>query len=153
VEMSQSHARVVLHITCSTKGRAASLKDLEMRKELYKYQAGILKEIKCHAILINGVADHLHILCNLHRTVSIAELIEKVKSASSAWVKKQGTQYAKFAWQSGYGAFSVSQSKVPEAKKYIANQETHHRKMSFQEEFRVLCEKHEIEIDERYVWD
>lgn len=151
--MPQSLARVLLHIVFSTKGRAALLKDPELRSELYKYQGGILNKLGCIPILINGVDDHVHLLCALSRTISMAELIEKLKSASTSWVKKQGALHERFAWQSGYGVFSVSESMLPVVKKYVENQEEHHKRMSFQEEFRAICEKHGIKIDERYVWD
>ena len=115
--------------------------------------AAVLQEIDCEPILINGPADHIHILCNFSRTITIANLIEAVKTAPSKWMKEQGPQYEQFYWQGGYGVFSVSQSKVEETRAYIAGQEEHHRHISFQDEFRKLCRKHGIEIDERYVWD
>jgi len=99
------------------------------------------------------VEDHVHILCNFSRTVTIADLVEEAKRGSSMWMKEQGAAYEDFYCQGGYGAFSVSQSKVAEARRYVATQEEHHRKVSFQDEFRALCRKHGIEIDERYVWD
>ena len=151
--MPQSHARIVLHITFSTKGRVPYLQDPKVRKELYQYIAGTLNKIGCTAIEINGVADHVHVLCNLSRTVAVAKLLETIKASSSAWVKKQGAEYETFSWQGGYGAFSVSPSKVAEARRYVQNQEAHHRRMTFQEEFRMICERHSIQIDERYVWD
>ena len=92
-------------------------------------------------------------LCNLSRTVTIAELVEEAKKSPSKWVKDQGPQYREFFWQSGYGAFSVSQSNVEQVRAYIATPEEHHRKVSFQDEFRALCRKHGVEIDERYAWD
>jgi putative transposase len=151
--MPQSLARVVLHITFSTKHRRAFLKDVEVCARLHAYMAVVLQELDCEPILINGTEDHVHILCNFSRTITIADLIEAVKTAPSKWMKEQGSQYEEFFWQSGYGVFSVSQSKVEKARRYIAGQEEHHRHVSFQEEFRKLCRKHGIEIDERYVWD
>jgi REP element-mobilizing transposase RayT len=99
------------------------------------------------------VEDHVHILCNLSRTVTIAQLVEDSKKTTSKWMKEQGTAHRDFYWQGGYGSFSVSQSNVEQVRTYIANQEEHHRTVSFQDEFRALCRKHGIEIDERYVWD
>ena len=151
--MPQSHARVVLHIIFSTKHRDQFLRDKDLRTRLHAYMAVVLQEIDCEPILINGTEDHVHILCNLSRTITIADLIETVKTAPSKWMKRQGPQYEEFFWQRGYGAFSVSQSKVEETRAYIENQEEHHQHMSFQDEFRLLCRKHGIEIDERYVWD
>jgi REP element-mobilizing transposase RayT len=151
--MPQSHARIVFHITFSTKHRVPLLKEAELRARLHSYMAGILQKIDCEPILINGVEDHVHILCNFSRSITVGDLIETVKTSPSRWIKKQGTQYRGFCWQRGYGVFSVSQSKVEEARAYIEAQEEHHRHVSFQDEFRALCKKHGLEIDERYVWD
>jgi putative transposase len=115
--------------------------------------AGALQAIACEPILINGTADHVHILCNLSRTVTIAGLVEEVKKGSSKWIKEQAPACRDFYWQGGYGAFSVSQSDVDQVRTYVATQEEHHRKVSFQDEFRALCDRHGIEMDERYVWD
>jgi REP element-mobilizing transposase RayT len=151
--MPQSLARVVLHIAFSTKHRAPFLRNITIRKNLHAYIAVVLQGIDCEPILINGTEDHIHILCNFSRTITIASLIETVKTAPSKWMKAQGPEYEDFFWQSGYGVFSVSQSKVEQARDYIANQDEHHRHRSFQEEFRELCGKHGIELDEHYVWD
>jgi len=120
---------------------------------LHAYTACVLQSTGCEPILINGVEDHIHILANLSRTVTIAGLVEKVKKSSSKWMKEQGPGYTDFYWQGGYGAFSVSQSNVEPVRDYVAAQEEHHRKVSFQNEFRALCRKHGVAIDERYVWD
>lgn len=151
--MPQSLARVVLHIVFSTKHRAPFLRDAQIRPRLFAYLAGVLQHIGCEPILINGVEDHVHILCNLSRTVTIAKLVEEVKTEPSKWMKRQGPAYADFHWQGGYSSFSVSQSNVEPVRGYIAKQEGHHRKVSFQDELRALCRKHGLEIDERYVWD
>jgi REP element-mobilizing transposase RayT len=151
--MPQSLARVVLHVVFSTKHRAAFLKDPELRSKLHAYVAGALQQIDCQPVLVNGVEDHVHILCNLSRTITIAKLVEQAKVESSKWMKEQTSGSLDFQWQSGYGSFSVSQSNVEQVRAYVSAQEEHHRRMSFQEEFRALCERHGIEIDERYVWD
>ena len=151
--MSQSLARVVVHIVFSTKYRRPWLEDKLIQDELYKYLAQILIRIECPAITIGGAADHLHILCNLSRKIAIMDLLEELKSSSSKWIKTKGNEFQDFSWQGGYGIFSVSESKVPDVREYIDNQEQHHKRMTFQEEFRLLCQRHGIEIDERYVWD
>jgi len=151
--MPQSLARVVLHVVFSTKNRVPFLRETEVRSRLHAYMAGVLQNIRCEPILINGVEDHVHILCNLSRKVTIAGLVEEAKKSTSKWMKEQGPQYGDFFWQGGYGSFSVSQSNVEQVRAYIATQEEHHRTVSFQDEFRALCRKHGIEIDERYVWD
>ena len=137
--MPQSLARVVLHIVFSTKNRISILKDPELRVKLWAYMAGVLQGIGCEPILINGVEDHVHILCNLSRTVTIAGLVEEAKKSPSKWIKEQGPAFDDFYWQSGYGAFSVSQSNIEQVRAYIEAQEEHHRKMSFQDEFRTFC--------------
>src|SRR5262249_46683379 len=98
-------------------------------------------------------SDHVHILFSLSRKVSLAEIVEEIKSSSSKWIKTKGDAFRTFFWQSGYGAFSIGRSGVPGAKKYIASQKEHHRKVSFQDELRNLLARYEIAYDERYVWD
>ena len=151
--MPQSLARVVLHLVFSTKNRVPFLVDPALRPRLYAYMASVLQNIGCEPVLLNGTEDHVHILCNLARTVTIAKLVEEVKTEPAKWIKKEGLQLSDFRWQGGYGAFSVSQSNVEAVRTYIAAQEEHHRKVTFQDEFRALCRKHGITIDERYVWD
>ncbi len=151
--MPQSLARVVLHVVFSTKNRVPFLKDPELRARLHAYMAGALQAIGCEPILINGVEDHVHILCNLSRTVPIAGLVEVAKGSPSKWMKEQGAACRDFYWQGGYGSFSVSQSNVEQVRAYVATQDQHHRGVSYQDEFRALYRKHGVEIDERYVWD
>lgn len=151
--MPQSLARVVLHVVFSTKHRVPFLRDGEVRTRTHAYMAGVLQNLGCEPILINGVQDHVHLLCNLSRTVTIAQVVEEAKKATSKWMKEQGAHYGEFFWQGGYGAFSVSQSNVEQVRAYLAAQEEHHRTVSFQDEFRALCRKHGVAIDEQYVWD
>ena len=152
--MPQSLSKVLVHIVYSTKGRRPWLKDEQIRKELYAYKATILRDnVDTPALIINGVEDHVHMLCLLSRKFAIMSVIEEAKTETSKWLKKQSTDLSDFAWQGGYVVFSVSESNCEQVKRYIAEQEHHHRKMSFQDEFRLLCKRHGIEIDERYVWD
>lgn len=151
--MGQSLAQIYVHIIFSTKHRKPFLKETELRTKLYAYLAGICKKQDCPALIIGGVEDHVHILCRLGKTIEVATLIREVKRGSSLWIKVQRKDLQDFHWQDGYGAFSVSPSHVPDLKEYIANQEEHHRRESFQDEFRRICKKYGVEIDERYVWD
>ena len=151
--MPQSLSRVVVHLVFSTKNRTPWLRDSALRDELYKYMGGILVNVECPPILIGGVEDHVHVLCNLSRKLAIMNLIEEIKTEPSKWLKTKSPHLAEFYWQAGYGTFSVSQSNIEAVKKYIANQEEHHKQTSFQDEFRKLCVRHEIDIDEKYVWD
>ena len=150
--MPQSLAKIHLHLVFSTKNRAPLLPD-SLRDSLHGYMATVLANLGCHATLINSVEDHAHILFELARTVTVSQVVEDVKKSSSKWLKTQPGMDSGFAWQSGYGVFSVSVSNVPSVREYVANQRKHHRTRSFQEELRVLLEKHEIQYDERYVWD
>ena len=141
--MSQSLAKVIVHITYSTKHRKSWLNDPELRSLLYAYNATILKdEVDSPAFLINGVEDHLHILCLLSRKFAIMDVIKASKTETSQWITKQGTAYGDFQWQAGYGTFSVSQSNVEQVKRYISNQQGHNKRMSLQEEFRKLYKRH-----------
>ena len=114
---------------------------------------GTLQAIECPSLIVRSVTDHLHALVQLSRTVTIAKLMETMKVESSAWLKRRSPHLRDFYWQAGYGAFSVSQSNVEQVKIYIANQDEHHRRLSFQDELRALLKRHGIEFDERYVWD
>ncbi len=152
--MPQSLSNVLIHLVYSTKHRKPWLQDAGVRCELFAYKATILKNmVDSPALIVGGAEDHVHVLCLLSRKHPIMEVVQKAKTETSKWIKKQGSSYQDFQWQSGYGAFSVSQSNVEQVKRYIATQEDHHRKMSFQDEFRELCRRHKIAIDERYVWD
>jgi putative transposase len=99
------------------------------------------------------VEDHLHIVCTLSRTITIAGLIEEIKTNSSKWIKTKRKEFQRFGWENGYGAFSIGQSQLDTVKHYIETQKEHHKKMTFQEEFREFLRRYEIEHDERYVWD
>jgi REP element-mobilizing transposase RayT len=150
--MPQSLAKIYLHLIFSTKNRAPALVD-PARESLHAYTATVLKTLGCHAVLINSVEDHIHILFELARTVTVSAVVEEVKTASSKWLKTQPGIKPGFAWQSGYGVFSVSASNLAAVKKYVAEQQEHHKKRSFQDELRVLLKKHGITFDERYLWD
>jgi len=152
--MSQSLAKVYVHIIFSTKNRTPWLKDTDLRSELFAYMATVLKnDVDSPALIINGVEDHVHVLCRLSRKFAIMDVLKAAKTETSKWIKSKRPGLKNFAWQSGYGIFSVSQSNVEEVKRYIANQVEHHKKISFKEEFREICRRHGVEIDERYVWD
>jgi REP element-mobilizing transposase RayT len=151
--MPQSLAKVIVHVVYSTKHREPWLNNPKLRGELYAYNSSVLSNADCPVMLINGVEDHVHILCLLSRKLSIMDTIKKSKTETSKWLKKKEEDLQSFQWQAGYGIFSVSESKVSQVRRYIANQEEHHKRFSFQDEFRELCQRHGIDIDERYVWD
>ena len=151
--MPQSLANVLIHIVFSTKHRQPFLKNDSLPNELHAYAITVLKSLECPSLAINSVEDHIHILCQLSRTITIADLVEQLKTSTSKWLKTKDSSLRDFHWQSGYGVFSVSQSKRNDVVQYIHRQEEHHRRINYQDEFRQLCAKHAIEIDERYVWD
>ena len=150
--MPQSLARIHIHLIFSTKNRERLLSD-EIRSDLHAYMATILNNIRCSAVLINSVEDHVHALLELGRTVSVSDAVEEVKKHSSKWIKTQDPHLKNFAWQTGYGAFAVSESNVDAVLKYIADQQEHHRVRTFQDEYRAFLKKHSLDFDERYVWD
>jgi REP element-mobilizing transposase RayT len=151
--MAQSLAKILLHIVFSTKDRRPFLRDKNIRDELHHYLGGVLNQLDCQPIIIAGVENHVHCLCSLSRTCEAAEMIKEVKRSSSLWLKTKDPQLHDFAWQNGYGIFSIGFSQIETVRSYIAKQEEHHRKISFQDEFRKLLRCYEIEFDERYVWD
>ena len=151
--MSQSLSQIYLHVVFSTKDRKPFLQDLKHRQAMHKGLAKISNDLKCPCIEAGGVEDHMHLLGRLSKTLSAAQFVKEIKRATSAWVKDKFPDLQEFYWQNGYGAFSVSPSHVDALQKYIQNQEQHHRRESFQDEFQRLLRKYEIEYDERYVWD
>ena len=151
--MSQSHAQVWLHIVFSTKDRRPFLQNEAFRTEMFRMLAHHVKETKCVSACVGGHVDHVHLLIGLSRTITIAKLVEKIKAETSKWAKKTNRGISTFQWQAGYGAFSVSHSLRRNVDAYIRNQVEHHAKLSYQDEYRRLCEKHGLEIDEQYVWD
>jgi len=151
--MPQSLAQIYVHLVFSTKERQPFLLDNAFRKGTHGYLAGVCKQQESPAVMIGSVADHVHILSRLGRTLDVATLIRELKRDSSKWIKDNDSKLRTFHWQAGYGAFSISPSHVDALVRYIENQEEHHRTVSFQDEFRRICKKYRVEIDERYVWD
>jgi len=151
--MPQSLAQVWLHVVFSTKERRPFLQDESLRKEMFQMLAHHVKECKCVSASVGGYTDHVHLLIGLSRTITIAKLLENIKIETSKWIKTKSPDTSNFSWQAGYGAFSVSHSNRDEVDRYIRRQSEHHARLSFKEEFRKLCERHGLEIDERYVWD
>lgn len=143
----------MVHIVFSTKERRPYLPDPTLRDEMHRQLGGSSKTLNCAPILVGGVEDHVHILAKQARTISLADWIKELKRVTSLWIKGREPQLKDFAWQAGYGAFSVSQSDAPRVIEYIRGQEEHHKKFDFQTEFRTFLKRYEIEFDERYVWD
>ena len=150
--MPQSLAFLLVHVVFSTKDRLPNL-DVSIRPALYAYLATVGRNAECECYRVGGVDDHVHLAIRLSRTTTVAELVEELKTSSSKWLKTQGPALSRFAWQRGYGAFSVGPVDLDALVQYIDTQEIHHRKHDFQEEFRALLKKYGVESDERYMWD
>ena len=151
--MGQSLVQIYVHVVFSTKDRQRFLIDDAIRERTHAYLAGICRNQESPAVIIGGSDDHIHVLCQLGKQVTISELVRELKRNSSSWVKTQSGELSSFQWQGGYGAFSVSPSLVEDLQLYIRNQMEHHRHESFQDEFRRVCRKYGVDLDERYVWN
>ena len=149
--MPQSLSNILLHLVFSTKNREPLILP-ELESELHAYIAAIHKSMDCPLLKIGGTENHLHILCRLERGVTVSKLLEEVKKSSSKWIKGKDEGLAGFAWQAGYGAFSIGMSNVEALETYITRQKTHHQRRSFEDEYRELLTKYGVEWDERYVW-
>ena len=151
--MSQSLVQIYLHLVFSTKNRQPFLRDEAFRERVHAYLVGICNNVDCPSIKAGGVEDHVHLLCRFGKCIELQYFLRDLKRDSSKWVKTQKPRLSEFHWQLGYGAFSVSPSHVEALKRYIEDQPEHHRHETFQDEFRRLCRKYGVPIDERYAWD
>ncbi|MBL7982556.1 MAG: transposase [Flavobacteriales bacterium] len=151
--MPRSLSQVVLHVVFSTKNRYPWLMQ-PVRGRLHAYMEATARELeRCVCYRVGGVEDHVHLAIGLSRTITIADLVQHVKTSSSRWVKEQDASLEQFAWQKGYAAFSVYHPDLDRSLGYIDGQEEHHRRSSFQEEYRAFMQEQAMEFDERYVWD
>lgn len=150
--MAQSLSRIILHVVFSTKGRRGLI-PAELGPGLHAYLAGACRALGSEAYRVGGTTDHVHIACSLPRTLTVSKLLEGIKKTSSAWLKEKDPSCRDFAWQAGYGAFSLGQSQLGALLRYIDRQVEHHKQQSFKEELVELLERYEVEYDERYLWD
>ena len=150
--MAHTYTRLVSHIIFSTKNRQPWL-DADTRARLHPYMGGIVRALHGVPIIINGPADHVHALCVLPPAEAMSDVMRVVKTNSSKWIHETFPRLSAFGWQTGYAAFSVSESNVAGVEKYILNQEEHHRTVSFQDEYLLFLQRHGIQFDPRYVWD
>jgi REP element-mobilizing transposase RayT len=149
--MAHTSANVLVHVIFSTKQRRPLIRPA-IKSDLHAYLGGIVREMGATALLVNGTGDHVHMLIRMPPACPLADLARVVKTNSSRWIHECWPEYPDFAWQTGYGAFSVSASTLPQVTAYIAKQEEHHRTRSFQEEFVAFLKKNGIAYDERYIW-
>ena len=150
--MPQSLSYLLIRIVFSTKDRAPLLNP-EVRSKLHAYLATVARNAGCECHRVGGVADHVQLAIRLSRTLTIAHFIEELKTSSSKWLKTQSPTLAHFAWQNGYGCFSVGPADLGALRTYIDTQEEHHRTHTFQEEYRAFLKRYGVEFDERYIWD
>ncbi|MBN1516565.1 IS200/IS605 family transposase [Candidatus Sumerlaeota bacterium] len=150
--MPQSLSLVIVHLIFSTKDRKPFL-DATIRESTHAYLASVARNAGCECYRVDGVEDHVHFAIRLSRTITIADLVEKLKTASSKWIKTQGGHLSEFAWQRGYGCFSIGPNDLAALMNYIDRQQEHHEKRTFQDEFRMFLKKYGVEYDEAYVWD
>jgi REP element-mobilizing transposase RayT len=150
--MPQSLSYLLIHIVFSTKERAPTLTPA-IRPGLYAYLATIASNENCECLRVGGIADHVHLAVRISRTIAIADLVEKLKTSSSKWLKTQAPTLKDFSWQRGYGAFSVGRGDLDQLIAYIDRQEEHHHARTFQEEYRAFLNKYGLAFDERYIWD
>jgi REP element-mobilizing transposase RayT len=149
--VAHTYTSLLIHVIFCTSGRAPLLTD-EIRPDVHAYLGGILRELDAVPIAIGGTSDHVHLLTRLPANLALADCLRVAKTNSSRWVGERFPQQRKFAWQGGYGAFSVSESRRAAVIRYIRDQAQHHRRISFQDEFLVLLKNHRVEFDERYIW-
>ena len=150
--MSQSLSSVLIHLVFSTKNREPFI-TAAIETELYPYMAKIFREAKSPSLAIDGTTDHVHILFSMARVITIAEIVEQAKTSTSKWIKTKGREFRNFHWQRGHGAFSIGQSNVVSLKRYIRDQKEHHKRVTFQDEYRKFLKACGINYDEKYVWE
>jgi len=151
--MPQALSAVYLHLFFSTKERRPLLRDRPTREALHAFLGSASKQLDCPPMIVGGVEDHVHLLGRFSRTLTQAKWVKELKRVSNHWLKEQGPDFSGFEWQGGYAVFSVSPSNLDAVEKYIGIQEQHHQKTGFQDELRALLRKHNLEWDERYLWD
>ncbi len=150
--MPSTLVSILLHVTFSTKHRNPLITP-EIEPAFHRHANGIITPRKCRLLAIGGMPDHVHLAVSMSKNLTIVDLMEDFKRATSLWFKQQGPRFADFYWQEGYAAFSIGQSGLKKVTTYIAKQREHHRRETFQDELRTLLGKYEIEFDERYIWD
>ncbi len=150
--MPNTYTQLYIQIVFPVKGRQNLLSKV-IRERVFKYMSGIVEELDHKSIIVNGHSDHVHLFVGLNPKQSISDLVKAVKSSSSKFINENEMIESKFEWQQGFGAFSYSKSQIENVYKYILNQEEHHKKRSFKEEYLEFLEKFEIEYDERFLWE
>lgn len=149
--MGHAYVNSLYHVVFSTKERQRILTP-QLQERLWPYIGGIARKNQMKALCVGGVEDHIHILLSMPSTLDVAKAVQLLKGGSSAWIHEEFTEYRHVYWQEGYGAFSIGVSQVEDTIRYIEGQAEHHRTMTFQDEFRAILKRHNMEFDERYIW-
>ncbi len=150
--MGSTRTKVLVHITFSTKNRAALI-PVAIEQDMFAYIGGICRRMESPLLAMNGTADHVHMLVSLGKTATLSDLMLNVKRDSSKWIKENDATLDSFGWQAGYFAFSIGESGVDALRAYIAGQKEHHKAIDFKDEVRTFLRKYGMEWDERYIWD
>ena len=150
--MASTYANLAYHLIFSTKGRAPTI-EAAIAAQLHAYMAGIIRSLRGVPLLVGGMPDHVHIRCRLMPDISISDMLRTIKANSAKWLNETKDRSGRFAWQTGYAAFTVSESRVASVLDYVKRQDGHHRVRTFQEEFREFLERNKVDYDERYLWD
>ncbi len=150
--MPQSLVMNYMHLVFSTKYRQPFIVP-EIENRLFHYLGGICNKLLCHPLKVGGYLDHVHILCNLAKTIALCDLVKEVKVHSSLWMKKQGPDFNNFYWQDGYGGFSVGRTELTKTQQYVENQAQHHKSMGYKEEYRIILDAYGMPRDEQHMWD
>ena len=149
--MANTYTQIHIHAIFAVQNRISLIQPI-WKDELYKYITGIVQNNNHKMLIINGMPDHIHLLFGLRPAQSLSDLMQDVKANSSKWINEKGFIRGKFQWQEGFGAFSYGKSQLKNVIKYIENQEEHHRKRTFLEEYRAFLDNFEVEFDEKYIF-
>ncbi len=149
--MGSTLSNLVYHVVFSTKNREPLIIPA-VRDDLYRYIGGIIKKEKGVLLQIGGMPDHLHLVVKLNPVHSLSDIMKNIKAGSSKWINDQKMLMGRFGWQEGYGAFTISESQLPDVIRYVNEQEKHHQRLSFKDEFILFLKRHRIEYDDRYIW-
>lgn len=150
--MGHTYASIYYHIVFATQGRVPALGE-QIRPRLWDYMGGILRNIRCHPVIVGGHAEHAHVVVSAHQDLAPSKLVATVKANSSRWLHETYPDLAEICWQRGGSVYTLHHGLVERARQYVSRQEEHHREQSFEEEYRAFLRRHGVVIDERYIWD
>lgn len=150
--MANTYTQLYIQIVFAVKGRE-NLISKQHKEELQKYMTGIVQQRKCKLLAIHCMPDHCHVLIGLRPDIALSDLVRDMKASSSKFIKEKKWLKGAFQWQEGFGAFSYSQSQLPDVINYVLNQEEHHKKLSFKKEYQAFLQKFQVDYDEKYIFN